>query len=117
MPVGASGVDELYLSLNNGEIWGKRLHVPARLPFWIGLGPLGLWPLSPPFRVPVRQRIGHPIDVRALVEETARLAGTPMSWQDLLAAPSARHVLALAHKRIQLEVQAILDDLNRRRPA
>ena len=111
VPVAATGVDELFISLNNGEKWGKRLHMPARLPFWLALGPTGFWPFSMPFRTPVRQRVGAPIDVRALVEEIAKLAGTPMPWQDVLADAAGRPFLAAAHKRIQLEVQTILDDL------
>ncbi len=115
VPVGASGVDSIYLSLMNGETWGKRLHIPARLPFWLAVGPLGLFPFSPPFPVKIRQRIGDPIDVRALVEEIAELSGTPMSWQTALAEPAGKPILNAVHKRIQAEVQAILDDVTTRR--
>ncbi len=117
VPVAASGVDAMYLSLNNGEVWGKRLHMPARLPFWLALGPLGLFPLSPPFPARIHQRVGDAIDVRALAETTAELAGTPMSWQDVLADPAGRPILTLMHQRIQAEVQAILDDVTLRRRA
>lgn len=61
VPVAARGVDDAYVGLNDGYAWGKRLAMPARLPFWLGVGPLGLWPLSPPFPVRITQRIGPPI--------------------------------------------------------
>ena len=63
VPVAARGVDDAYLGLNDGYAWGKRLDMPARLPFWLGVGPLGLWPLSPPFPVQITQRIGAPIQL------------------------------------------------------
>ena len=113
VPVAASGVDQLYLGLNDGDAWGKRLRLPARLPFWLGVGPLGLWPLSPPFPRPVRQRVGQPLDVRKLVATTAQLAGMSLSWQDAVDDPRARPILAAVHWRVQTEVQAILDDLQR----
>lgn len=115
VPVGASGVDEVYLSLMNGERWGKRLKMPAKLPFWLALGPLGVFPFTPPFPVKMRQRVGDAIDVRALVERLSQLAGTPMSWQDVLEHADGRTILAKAHQQIQGEVQTILDDLNGRR--
>lgn len=116
VPVAAAGVDEIYRTLNDGMAWGKRLHMPARLPFWLGLGPLGLWPFSPPFPVKVRQRVGTPVDVRTEIEHLAQLAGTPMSWQDALDKPEGRPLLAQLHQRIAGDVQAILDDLTRTRP-
>ena len=61
VPVAARGVDDAYLGLNDGHAWGKRLNMPARLPAWLGLGPLGPWPLSPPFPVRIKQRVGVPI--------------------------------------------------------
>ena len=115
VPVAASGVDSLYLSLNNGERWGKRLGVPARLPLWLGLGPMGFFPFSPPFPAHVRQRVGDAIDVRALVEEKARVAGKPMTWQDVVTDPAGRPILAAAHQHIQAEVQSILNQMIGRR--
>jgi hypothetical protein len=61
VPAAASGVDDLYLGLNNGDVWSKRLKFPHGVPAWAGLGPLGLWPLSPPFPFKVVQHIGTPI--------------------------------------------------------
>jgi len=50
IPVAAHGIDAAYIGLNDGYRWGKRVSMPARLPLWFGLGPLGFWPFSPPFR-------------------------------------------------------------------
>ena len=92
VPVAARGVDDLYVGLNDGEAWGKRVGMPARLPFWLGVGPLGLWPLSPPFPVKVRQRIGAPIDLSAE-------GGDP-------ADPEA---LARLHQRVVTAVQGLME--------
>lgn len=61
IPVGAWGVDHTYLALNNGDRTSKALGAPAGIPVWLGLGPLGVWPLSPPFPVRFRQVVGAPI--------------------------------------------------------
>lgn len=61
IPIGASGVDDAFFGLNDGYRLGRRLGAPAGLPPYLALGPLGPWPLSPPFPVKIRQRIGAPI--------------------------------------------------------
>jgi len=63
VPVGASGVDHAYIGLNDSSKLGRRLGLPRDLePLpWIGLGPLGMFPFSPPFRVEIDQLIGKPI--------------------------------------------------------
>lgn len=61
VPVGAAGVDDTYVGLNDGYAWGKRLRVPGRLPVWVGVGPLGVWPISPPFPSKIVQLVGEPI--------------------------------------------------------
>lgn len=93
IPVAAAGVDDGYLGLNDGYAWGKRLGVPHRLPLWLGVGPLGLWPLSPPFPVKITQLIGAPIDLED--------AG-PID-------PADREALLRAHRRVAAAVQALLD--------
>ena len=65
LPIAASGVDDAYCGLNDGYALGKRLGSPYRLPIWLGLGPGGIWPLSLPFPVKIRQIIGQPIDLRS----------------------------------------------------
>jgi 1-acyl-sn-glycerol-3-phosphate acyltransferase len=93
VPVAASGVDDAFLGLNDGYALGKRLGAPARLPVWIGVGPLGLWPLSPPFPVKIVAHIGEPIDLSG---EVAAAGGDPEA------------LLAL-HHRIAGVLQALLD--------
>jgi len=95
IPVGATGVDDTYIGLNDGYAWGKRLRVPARLPFWLGVGPLGLWPLSPPFPVKIRQRIGAPIDLQD---------GGPID-------PTDREALLDCQRRVKSAVQDLIDGL------
>ena len=95
VPVGATGVDDAYIGLNDGYRWGKQLRVPARLPFWLGIGPIGLWPLSPPFPVKIRQRIGAPVDLEA---------GGPVDIED-------RDALLECHYRVRGEVQGLIDGL------
>jgi 1-acyl-sn-glycerol-3-phosphate acyltransferase len=93
LPVAASGVDDTYLGLNDGDAWSKRLGVPGRLPLWLGLGPLGLWPISPPFPVKIVQHIGEPID----------LSGEgPID-------PSDRGRLLALHRRVVAAVQTLLE--------
>ena len=95
VPVGAAGVDDTYIGLNEAEPIGRRLGLPrdwAWLP-WLGLGPLGPYPLSPPFPVRIRQLIGEPIDL-----QVARVT----------AADDPQALLGL-HTRVQQAVQDLLD--------
>ncbi len=94
IPCGASGVDDAYFGLNDGYAWGKRLRIPAKLPFWIGLGPTGVWPLSPPFPIKIRQRIGPPIDLQA----------------DGPVDPRDRDALEHLHRKVTGAVQDLIDE-------
>ncbi len=93
IPIAARGVDDGYLGFNDGHALGKRLGAPQRLPLWLGLGPLGLFPFSPPFPVKITQLVGEPIDP---------LADGPVDPDD------RPRVLAL-HRRVAAAVQALLD--------
>ncbi len=95
IPIAASGVDDGYLGLNDGYRLGKRLGAPGGLPLWFGLGPLGLWPWSPPFPVKIRQLIGEPI-----------------VWPRSLDPGDPAALLAL-HQRVGRAVQDLLDAGNR----
>jgi hypothetical protein len=64
--------------------------MPGGLPLWFGLGPLGPWPLSPPFPVKIRQVIGAPI------------APPPIDPDDPIA-------LAALHRSVAGAVQHLLD--------
>ena len=67
VPVAAAGADDTYLGLTDADALARRLQVPRDWAWllWAGVGPLGLWPFSPPFPVHLRQLIGTPIDPRA----------------------------------------------------
>lgn len=86
-PVGGWGMDDTYVGLNDGYRAGKRLGAPAGLPVWLGVGPLGLWPLSPPFPVRVTTRIGAPLDLgRPDPDDPAALAGAANRVADAIRA-------------------------------
>lgn len=50
-PVRASGVGDTFIGLIDGYALGKHIGIPARLPFRLGAGPTGFWPLSIPLPV------------------------------------------------------------------
>jgi len=64
VPVAAAGADDTYLGLVDAEALGRRLGVSRQWAWalWTGIGPLGLYPFSPPFPVRLRQLVGAPID-------------------------------------------------------
>ena len=91
----ASGVDDTYISLVNGYQLGKRVKMPLRLPLFVGVGPLGLWPFSPPFPVKFRQRLGAPIPAEG--------------------SPDDPEAVERLHERVSAAMQRMLDDLNQRK--
>ncbi len=95
VPVGAAGADGAYIGLNTGPSLGRWLGLPKEYAWmaWAGLGPLGLWPLSPPFPVRVHQVIGAPIDPR---DDGAR-------------SPEDGDALLRVHRRVTAAVQGALD--------
>lgn len=95
LPIGASGVDDGYIGLNDGYRLGKQVGMPGDLPLWIGLGLTGLWPLSPPFPVKIRQIIGEPIETTGVD-------------------PDDRAAVLSLHRRVAGAVQALLDRSNPR---
>lgn len=95
VPVASDGVDDTYLALTNGPAIGRWLGLPRDwewLP-WLGVGPLGIFPLSPPFPVRFRQLIGAPIDLAA------------DGWVDA----NDRSQLLTLHAKVIGEVQSLLD--------
>ena len=64
VPVAAAGADDTYIGLNDAEMTAWLLGIPRQWAFalWVGVGPLGLYPFSPPFPVQLRQIVGPPID-------------------------------------------------------
>jgi 1-acyl-sn-glycerol-3-phosphate acyltransferase len=94
IPIAAAGIDDGYLGLNDGYALGRRLGVPHRVPVWLGLGPLGLWPLSPPFPVKITQLVGEPIDP---------FADGPID-------PGDRAAMLRLHAKVKGAVQALCDE-------
>jgi 1-acyl-sn-glycerol-3-phosphate acyltransferase len=95
VPVAAAGADGAYIGLNDADRLGRRLGLPRDwtwLP-WLGFGPLGPYPLSPPFPVRMRQLVGEPIDPRG----------------DGDIALDDRPALLRLHDRVQGAVQELLD--------
>ncbi|MCU0686067.1 MAG: acyltransferase [Polyangiaceae bacterium] len=89
VPVGASGVDDLYLAPADGYALGRRLGLPRGTPFWPALGPLGLFPFSPPFPVQIKQIVGRAIDLSGLRDDERELGE--------------------AHRSIMADVQSLMD--------
>lgn len=69
VPVGGSGMDHIWHGLFDGNAFAKGLPKfvpePLRIPVWLGVGPLGLAPLSPPWPVKIHQAIGPAIHLQA----------------------------------------------------
>ena len=102
VPVAAAGADGAYIGLNDADRLGRRLGLPRDWTWipWLGLGPLGPYPLSPPFPVRMRQLVGEPIDPRS---------DGRISLDD-------RAGLLRLHARVQGAVQELLDRARGRRP-
>jgi hypothetical protein len=100
VPVGAAGADGGYVGLNTGPALGRRLGLPDPCAWiaWVGLGPLGLYPFSPPFPVRMHQMIGPPIDPREHGATT----------------PDDRDGLLRAHRVVTAAVQDLLDKARER---
>jgi 1-acyl-sn-glycerol-3-phosphate acyltransferase len=95
VPVAAAGADDAYIGLNDADRLGRRLGLPRdwRWIPWLGIGPLGPYPFSPPFPVRMRQLVGEPIDLR----------------RDSDIALDDRPALLHLHDRVQRVVQELLD--------
>lgn len=92
VPAASAGIDDGYIGLNDGYRWGQRLGLPGGVPAWLGVGPLGLWPLSPPFPVRITLHLGEPIHLPAEGEID----------------PGDRQQLARLHVLIKTRVQELL---------
>ncbi len=105
VPVAASGVDDAYFGLNDSTRTKQRLNLdkssrpPAAekssTPLWAGLGPLGLYPWSPPFPVKVHQIVGAPVVPVFPEPQRKALLGDPAALQEL-------------HGKVQARVQELL---------
>lgn len=61
IPIGSSGVDDVFIALNNGFFLEKKIKLPLELPVWFAFGALGIWPFAVPFPSKIYQIIGKPI--------------------------------------------------------
>jgi len=61
IPAASSGVDDQYLSLADGYQAARALGLPKKMALFFGVGPLGPFPLSPPFPVKITLHLGRPI--------------------------------------------------------
>ena len=94
VPTAASGVDEVYVGLNDGYELGKRLRLPHGGTCWLAFGPFGPPQLlTPGFPVKIRQLIGEPIDLEADGEVD----------------PEDSDKLLELHTMVRSRVQALLD--------
>jgi 1-acyl-sn-glycerol-3-phosphate acyltransferase len=93
VPLGATGVDEAFYGMFDAyELW-KRVGAPAGVGVWLGVGPLGIWPFTPPFPTRIIQYVAPPIDLRA----------------EGLDESSSKEQLLGVHGRISAIVQGLLD--------
>jgi 1-acyl-sn-glycerol-3-phosphate acyltransferase len=99
VPVGCAGADDLFIGLNDVAAIGRALNIPMKrsVAFWLGLGPLGVYPFSPPFPVRLSQLVGQPID--PFVDGDVRL--------------DDEEALRRIHRRVTRAVQRTLDDARR----
>jgi 1-acyl-sn-glycerol-3-phosphate acyltransferase len=101
VPVGAAGADDTFIGLNSGPALGRRLGLPKDYAWivWLGIGPLGLYPFSPPFPVRMHQMVGPPIDPK----------------DDGATDPDDRDGVRRVHDRVIAAVQDLLDRARLRR--
>jgi len=97
IPVAGVGVDDAFVGLYNAHrlwkpLW-ERFKLPAGTGFWCGLGPLGLWPFTPPFPVRIVQHIGAPMDLDRMG----------------VSGPGDDAALAAVHERVVATVQEMLN--------
>jgi 1-acyl-sn-glycerol-3-phosphate acyltransferase len=95
VPVAAAGADGTYIGLNDGPAFGSRIGIPKDWAYlaWLGLGPLGPYPWSPPFPVRFHQIVGTPIDPR----------------DDGVTSQRDREGLLRVHRRVTASVQTLID--------
>jgi 1-acyl-sn-glycerol-3-phosphate acyltransferase len=61
LPAAGIGVDDTFYAPIDGYRLQKEHGLSPETPSWVGVGPFGLWPFSPPFPVKITTRIGEPI--------------------------------------------------------
>jgi 1-acyl-sn-glycerol-3-phosphate acyltransferase len=98
IPVAGVGSGDAFYSVYDAYRWWKpiwdRTGLPEGFGVYLGLGPLGLWPFTPPFPARIVQYVGAPIDLQAELG--------PIDVNDARA-------LAIANERVRGRVQQLLD--------
>jgi 1-acyl-sn-glycerol-3-phosphate acyltransferase len=95
IPAATAGMDDRFIGLNDGHALGRKLRMPAKWPFWIALGPFGVYPFTLDFPVKFHTVIGEPIvlDPPAKIDE---------AWMET------------THEMITKKIQGVLDEAIRK---
>jgi 1-acyl-sn-glycerol-3-phosphate acyltransferase len=101
VPVAASGLDATFVGLNDGYKTSQRIFGHGKIPLWLGVGAIGLWPFALPWRTRIVQRIGTPIDVGAVVREHSD--------------EGQQEAFERAHARVTGAIQQMLNELRSER--
>jgi hypothetical protein len=94
VPTAGTGVDDTFIGLNDGYVWGKKLGLPMSLPAWVAFGASGIWPATLPFPAKIVCHIGEPINPHA----EGRVD------------PKDKARLAKLHEKVAGAVQKLMDD-------
>jgi len=95
--VGVGSGDAFYALYDAYRFWKPvwdRSKLPEKAGLYLGLGPLGLWPFTPPFPVRIVQFVGPPIDLE-------------MTYGHIDV--DDRKALAVIHQKVTAIVQDMLD--------
>lgn len=95
IPAATAGMDDRFIGLNDGHAWGNRLRLPGKWPFWIALGPFGVYPFTLDFPVKFHTVIGEPMVL-------SPPANVDDAWLDE------------THARITRRIQVVLDEATQR---
>jgi hypothetical protein len=80
-----------------------RYGLPEGAGFWIGVGPLGVWPFTPPFPARISQYVGAPI---ALADHGLGESGLHERFDD----PVVKQKVLGLHHHLVAQIQQMLDD-------
>jgi 1-acyl-sn-glycerol-3-phosphate acyltransferase len=109
VPVAASGVDDAYFGLNDSAKLKRRLRMEqSNASVWAGIGPLGFYPVSPPFPVRIHQIVGAPVVPVFPEAERRTILGDPDALLALHQQVCDR--VALLLDRARSSTKLLLDD-------
>ena len=93
IPAAGWGVDDTYYGLNDAVANPRPVKAFGGLPVWVGVGPLGVWPFSPPWPVKITTVLAPPF--------TRHLEATPD--------PGDKAALRALASEVEAVVQGLLD--------